>query len=138
MSFAATASSTIAATSLIAADTSSLVAYLKGEDGDDVMRIEAALDARELLIPPPVATELFSKPDRSEIAPLLDQFPLVMLQDGFWERAGETRRTLLAKGLKAAMADALIAQCCIDADIALIARDRDYRHFERWCGLKLA
>ena len=36
------------------------------------------------------------------------------------------------------MADALIAQCCIDANVTLIARDRDYRHFERWCGLKLA
>ena len=32
----------------------------------------------------------------------------------------------------------LIAQFCIDADAALIARDEDYRHFARWCGLKLA
>jgi predicted nucleic acid-binding protein len=36
------------------------------------------------------------------------------------------------------MPDALIAQCCIDADVPLIARDKDYRHFESWCGLKLA
>jgi predicted nucleic acid-binding protein len=123
---------------LIAADTSSLVAYLGGEHGEDVVRIEAAMDTHELLIPPTVVTELYSKPDRSEIAPLLDQIPLVRLSEGYWERAGETRRLLLAKGLKAAIADTLVAQCCIDADVPLIARDRDYRQFERWCGLKLA
>jgi predicted nucleic acid-binding protein len=138
MSCAAIASSTSTATSLIAADTSSLIAYLAGESGDDVRLIESAIDARELVVPPPVATELYSKPDRSEIAALLDKMPLVVLTEGFWERAGGARRMLLTKGLKAAVADALIAQCCVDAEIALIARDRDFRHFERWCGLRLA
>jgi predicted nucleic acid-binding protein len=123
---------------LIATDTSSLVAFLSGQTGDDVTKIEAAMAANELVIPPPVVTELFSKPDRSEIAPLLIEVPLMDLTEGFWERTGDTRRLLLAKGLKAAMADALVAQCCIDANVPLIARDRDYRHFERWCGLKLA
>ena len=94
--------------------------------------------AEELVIPPPVATELFSKPDRTQIVRLLQEVPTMTLAEGYWERTGESRRTLLAKGLKAAMADALIAQCCIDAGVPLIARDRDYRHFERWCGLKLA
>lgn len=101
-------------------------------------RIEQAMAANELIIPPPVVTELHSKPDRSELAPLLEAVPLMGLAEGFWERAGETRRTLLTRGLKAAMAHALIAQCCIDADTPLIARDRDYRHFAQWCGLKLA
>lgn len=115
-----------------------MVAFLAGETGDDVARIEQAMAANELVIPPPVVTELYSKPDRSELAPLLEEVPLMGLHEGFWERAGEMRRTLLNQGLKAAMADAVIAQCCIDADAPLIARDRDYRHFERWCGLKLA
>jgi len=96
------------------------------------------MTANELVIPPPVVTELYSKPDRSQIAPLLIEVPLMELTEGFWQRAGDTRRLLLARGLRAAMADALVAQCCIDADAPLIARDRDYRHFERWCGLKLA
>lgn len=43
-----------------------------------------------------------------------------------------------AKRLKPKLADTLIAQCCIDADTPLIARDGDFRHFERWCGLRLA
>ena len=53
-------------------------------------------------------------------------------------RAGAARHLLRDKGLKAATSDALIAQCCIDADVPLISRDRDFRHFVRWCGLKLA
>jgi predicted nucleic acid-binding protein len=123
---------------LIAADTSSLVAYLSGEGGDDVSRIEQAIAVGELHLPPPVVSELLSKPDASQIEFLLGATPLIELKGGFWERAGRTRRILLLRGLKAALADSLIAQCCIDADVPLIARDGDYRHFERWCGLKLA
>jgi predicted nucleic acid-binding protein len=44
----------------------------------------------------------------------------------------------MRKGLKAAVADALIAQSCIDNDVALITRDPDFRHFAKHCGLKLA
>lgn len=123
---------------MIATDTSSLVAYLSGDAGEDVDRIDAAIGAGELRLPPPVLSELLSKADQSQIGTLLSEIPLMDLVPGFWERAGQTRRALRLHGLKAALADALIAQCCIDADAPLIARDRDYRHFERWCGLKLA
>lgn len=123
---------------MIATDTSSLVAYLSGERGQDVARIDEAIATRQLRLPPPVVSELLSKPDQSQIDALLSEIPLMELTPGFWDRAGRTRRALRVRGLKAAFADALIAQCCIDADVALIARDRDYRHFERWCGLRLA
>jgi predicted nucleic acid-binding protein len=43
----------------------------------------------------------------------------------------------MRKGIRAKTADALIAQSCIDHDVALITRDRDFRHFVRHCGLKL-
>ena len=125
------------ATSLIATDTGSLVAYLAGEAGDDVRRIEAAIASGDLCLPLPVLSELLSKPDLSQIEHLLSDIPLIDLSPGFWDRAGRTRRVLRLRGLKAALADSLIAQCCIDADVPLIARDKDYRHFERWCGLKL-
>ena len=123
---------------MIAADTSSVVAYLSGEAADDVTRIDLAMSAGTLRLPPPVLSELLSKRDPSQIEPLLAGVPSLPLTDGFWERVGRSRRVLQLKGLKAALADSLIAQCCIDADVPLIARDRDYRHFERWCGLKLA
>jgi predicted nucleic acid-binding protein len=123
---------------LIAADTSSVVAYLSGEDGRDVQLVDAAINGHELILPPAVVSELWSKPDRTLLEPLLEDTPMMGMTDGFWRRVGDSRRILLAKGVRAAMADALIAQCCIDAGVSLIARDRDYRHFERWCGLKLA
>jgi predicted nucleic acid-binding protein len=123
---------------LIATDTSSLVAYLSGEQGDDVVRIDAAMSTGELCLPPPVLSELLSKPDLSLIEALLTEIPLMDIAGGLWDRAGRTRRVLRLRGVKVALADSLIAQCCIDADVPLIARDRDYRQFERWCGLRLA
>jgi predicted nucleic acid-binding protein len=122
---------------LIGADTSSLIAYLAGERGADVHQIGEAMAADELRLPPPTVTELLSKPS-AQLDYLLHTVPLLDMTPGFWVRAGKTRGLLRAKGLKAALADSLIAQCCIDADVALIARDGDYRHFAKWCGLKLA
>ena len=122
---------------MIGADTSSLIAYLAGAGGDDVALIGDAMAADELRLPPPTVTELLSKPS-APLDYLLHTVPLLDVSPGFWERAGRTRGLLRAKGLKAALADSLIAQCCIDADVALIARDGDYRHFAKWCGLKLA
>jgi len=124
---------------LIAADSSSIVNFLQGSDTADRILVREALRERTLWLPPPVKTELLSGRTQSEpLARLLAQAPLLEIADGFWRRAGENRRLLLSKGLKAKLADALIAQCCIDANVPLIARDSDYRHFAQWCGLKLA
>ena len=123
---------------MIAADTSSLINYLGGAATPDRPKVRAALEAQELCLPPPVISELLSGAPR---APGLDELllhaPLMTLEAGFWTRAGDNRHVLLAKGLKAKLADALVAQCCIDAGVALIATDDDFRHFARWCGLKL-
>jgi predicted nucleic acid-binding protein len=123
---------------LIAADTSSLVAYLSQAKGADIDQIEAAIGTETLRLPPMVVAELLSSPKaNTKLGPILSTLPSIEVIDGFWKRAGESRRLLLGKGLKAGVADSLIAQSCIDAGIPLIARDRDYRHFARWCGLKL-
>lgn len=124
---------------MIAVDTSSVVAYLKGESGDDVERLDEAAVSGDLALPPVVVTELFSDQMSSEWADRhIAQFSLLTITTGFWQRAGENRRTLAQHGLKAKVADALIAQSCIDYDVALITRDRDFRHFAEHCGLKLA
>jgi predicted nucleic acid-binding protein len=124
---------------MIAADTSSLIAYFNGEFGADVDRLVAALTAGDLVLPPMVITEIMSDPVG---APAIDeqirQIPLLEPRDGYWIRAGLARRLVLRAGLKARVGDALIAQSCIDHDVALIARDRDFRHFARRCGLRLA
>lgn len=51
---------------------------------------------------------------------LLAAAPLLPVIDGYWERATLNRRALAQRGLEARLADALIAQSCIDADIPLI------------------
>ena len=124
---------------MIAADSSSLIAYLAGGSGEDIDLIGHAMANDELVLAPPVVTELRTGAvPNPDLEALLAHTPCLPVQEGLWDRAGRHRRLLIEKGVKARFADALIAQCCIDADVALIARDRDYRHFERWCGLKLA
>jgi predicted nucleic acid-binding protein len=123
---------------MIAADTSSLIAYLQDEQGKDVALIEEALQGKYLVISPMVLTELLSAPDLpSSVASLLLQIPLLELTEGFWQRAGKTRTGVLAQKRKARVADALIAQSCLDSDIALITRDKDFRHFASSLSLKI-
>jgi predicted nucleic acid-binding protein len=48
------------------------------------------------------------------------------------------RGKVLAKGLRARLADALIAQSCIDHRVPLVTRDDDFRHFVALGGLRLS
>lgn len=124
---------------MIAADTSSIVAYLNGESGRDIERLNAATLAGEVVLPPIVVTELLSDPLEGERAEReLRRFGLLPLTTGYWERAGTARRSLTRRGLKAKLGDALIAQACIDSEVALITRDVNFRHFAKYCGLRLA
>jgi predicted nucleic acid-binding protein len=124
---------------MIAADTSTLVAYFNGESGPDVERLVMAMSATEVVLPPIVVTEILSDPGGSAA---IDQHIQGLVQldmiEGYWVRAGHARRLLHRHGLKAKVGDALIAQSCIDHDVPLITRDRDFRHFVKHCGLKLA
>lgn len=124
---------------MIAADLSTLIAYIQGEKGADVTLLDAALTAGQAVLPPAVLTEVLSDP---LIPPtheaLLDSLRVLEIRDGYWRRAAKLRATLKSQKLRAIMADALIAQSCIDYDLALITRDADFHHFAKHCGLKLA
>jgi len=123
---------------MIAADTSSLIAYFAGAAGSDVEHIEVALAAGELALPPVVVTELASDPEAgSALEERLAGVRLLEPMAGYWIRAGQSRRRVLAHGFKAKVADALVAQACVDHDVALVTRDRDFRHFATHCGLRL-
>ncbi len=123
---------------MIAVDSSSLIDFLNGAKTPDTDHVRNALRAGDLWLPPPVKTEVLSgRVHGSTAAELVDGVRLLPIAPGFWERAGVNRQQLILKGLRARLADTLIAQCCIDADVSLIARDRDYRHFEAWFGLRL-
>jgi predicted nucleic acid-binding protein len=124
---------------MIATDTSALVAYLMNEPGADMNLLDAAASSGQLRLPPVVIMEILSdETSRKMLGELLPDVLTLHLTDGYWERAGTIRGLLRKKGLKANIADTLIAQCCIDHDVALITRDTDFRHFAKHCGLKLA
>lgn len=123
---------------MIAVDTSSFVAYLQGDRGKDVDEVERALEMKQMVFPPVVLTEILSDPKLNHnVLNLIIQVPTLPILDGYWERAGRARSKVLARGNKARIADALIAQVCIDNNVQLLTRDKDFSHFRTTCGLKL-
>ena len=123
---------------MIAIDTSSMVAFLEGAPGDDVELVQSALDHQQLVLPPPVLTELLSDPTlEPSVRALLTALPQLQLDPGFWDRAGLLRASVLKRRLKARVADALIAQSCLDQTVPLVTRDKDFRHFAKAAGLAL-
>ncbi len=123
---------------MIAIDSSSFIAFLSGASGPDVEAVEVALAEKHACLPPAVLTEILSDPKLSRtVEGLLRQLPLLSVSTGYWERTGELRARVIATRRKAPLADALIAQSCLDHDVPLITRDGDFRHFERVARLKL-
>lgn len=123
---------------MIAADTSTWIAYLEGERGTDVQLLDKALGDRQVLMVPVVLTELLSDPKLpTSVSKSFAEIPLVEIRSGYWERAGALRAAVLAKRRKSRLGDALIAQTCIDQGISLITRDRDFRAFAEAAGLDL-
>jgi len=123
---------------LIAADTSTWIAFIQGEAGKDVELLGAALGDRQVLMPPAVLAELLSDAELpATIAAALLDVPMVEIESRYWERVGALRAKVLAKRRKARLGDALIAQSCIDRGIPLLTRDRDFRAFTEAAGLDL-
>lgn len=123
---------------MIAADTSTWVAFLEGSAGKDTQLLDKALEDRQVLMVPVVLAELLSDPKLpSKVADTLSEIPLIETEDGYWQRAGVLRAKVLAKRRKARLGDALIAQSCVDRDIPLLTRDRDFRMFADAAGLDL-
>jgi predicted nucleic acid-binding protein len=123
---------------MIAADTSTWIAFLEGDGGEDVQLLDQALEDRQVLMAPVVLTEILSDPKLpSSVAQTLSELPLIEVVSGYWERAGALRARVLAKRHKARLGDALIAQSCLDRGIPLLTRDRDFRAFAAGAGLDL-
>ncbi|MFN0167076.1 MAG: PIN domain-containing protein [Bryobacteraceae bacterium] len=123
---------------MIAADTSTWIAFLQGDGGEDVELLDQALDDRQVLMAPVVLTEVLSDPMLSaEVSQTLSELPLIEIKTGHWRRAGALRAKVLALRRKARLGDALIAQSCLDRGIPLLTRDRDFRAFAQAAGLDL-
>jgi predicted nucleic acid-binding protein len=123
---------------MICADTSSVVAWLKGEQGRDVELIRNALIDGVLVLAPASVAELLSDPG---IAPPIEDsildIPQLEVTKGYWERAGKLRSRLIRRRFRPKLADSLIAQSCLDHDVALVTRDRDFSPFQKLAGLRL-
>jgi predicted nucleic acid-binding protein len=115
---------------VIAVDTSTWIAFLQGDAGDDIGLLDRALRDKQVLMIPAVLTEVLSDPALpTEIARELLELPLIEIEPGYWQRAGELRAKVLLKRRKARLGDVLIAQSCIDRGVPLLTRDEDLRSF---------
>jgi predicted nucleic acid-binding protein len=123
---------------MIAADTSTWIAFLEGAEGEDTDLLDKALEDRRVLMVPAVLSELLSDPKLpSSVAKIFSEVPLIEVESGYWQRAGILRSKILAKNRKARLGDALIAQSCVDRGIPLLTRDRNFRAFAQAAGLHL-
>lgn len=123
---------------MIAADTSTWVAYLGGATENDAELLDQALSDKQVVMAPVVLAELLSDPKLpSQVADVLAGLPLIEITAGYWQRAGMLRARVLARGRRARLGDALIAQSCIDEDVRLLTRDHDFRALETAAGIVL-
>ena len=75
-----------------------MIAFLQGDPGEDADLIQSALEHQQLVLPPPVLTELLSDPALpGSVRTLLAGLPVLELEPGFWERAGMLRASVLKK-----------------------------------------
>jgi len=123
---------------MIAADTSTWIAFLQGRPGEDAQLLDQALADRQVLMIPVVLTELLSDPSLpAGVAETLAEVPLIDVETGYWQRAGTLRAKVLSRRRKARLGDALIAQTCVDRSITLLTRDKDFRAFAEAARLSL-
>ncbi len=123
---------------MIAADNSTWIAFLEGEQGKDAQLLDKALADRQVLMLPVVLAELMSDPQLPpDVAETLAEVPMVDLGTNYWQRAGALRAKVLSKRRKARLGDALIAQTCLDHGIPLLTRDKDFLAFVEAARLDL-
>jgi len=120
------------------ADTSSVVAYMQGEQGPDVELVDRALADSSLVLAPVSVSELLSVPLlTSSLEKFILGIQVLEIKAGYWERAGKLRSGLIRHGYRPKIADTLIAQSCLDHDVPLVTRDRDFASFQKFAGLRV-
>lgn len=105
-------------------------------DRDTSFAREALIDETAVL-PPIVLAEALSNPMLPpEHWAVITSISLLTTRAGYWQRTGELRAELRLLGAAPKIADALVAQSCIDHDVPLITYDHGFRRFIP-AGLKL-
>jgi predicted nucleic acid-binding protein len=123
---------------LIVADSSVLIPWAEGQLTAKTDLLQYHIEQGTLRVAPISITELLSTRDlRPEIQLVAETLDLLELREGYWARAGFLRGRCLAAGRRARLADALIAQACLDASLPLLTNDKDFEVFGSIGGLKL-
>jgi predicted nucleic acid-binding protein len=123
---------------MIAVDSSVIIPWINGDEHPETKLLAALLTRSVATLAPATLAEILSDPNEgAATAEAVAGFELLDITEGYWGRAGRLRATLRKAGRKAGFADALIAQACIDADVPLLTRDRDFEAMVKLCGLKL-
>jgi predicted nucleic acid-binding protein len=123
---------------LIVTDSSVLIPWAEGIVTAKTDLLDHHIEQETLRVAPVVITELLSTRDlRPEIRLVAETLDILEMRDGYWERAGLLRGKCLAAGRRARLADTLIAQACLDADLPLLTSDADFEVFRLIGGLRL-
>jgi predicted nucleic acid-binding protein len=120
-------------------DTSVWIDFFSGRPAP---ALEEGLAQGMVALPPLVVAELISGArlprQRSAIADLLKDLPVHDTPVDHWIRVGDLRRRLAAKGVAVSTPDAHVAQCAIDRDALLLARDSVFRRIAKETSLRVS
>ena len=123
---------------MIGIDASVAIPWFEGADYAEVRLMGELVRNNTAMYPAVVVTEVLS--GARATSALSAAFPdavILPIQPGYWVRAGQLRSRIELLGRRARLADTLVAQACLDADIPLLARDTDFGVFEEAAGLRL-
>jgi len=122
----------------VVADTSVWIDFLAARD---VPALDEALADGAVVLPPIVVAELISGArrarDRAAIGDLVAHLPVHDTPVAHWIRVGELRRRLLERGVAVSTPDAHVAQCALDRDAVLLARDAVFTRIAGASALRL-
>jgi predicted nucleic acid-binding protein len=119
-------------------DTSVWIDYLAGEK---IQSVDDAVANKLAVIPPLVVAELVTGAAtisaREAIGELLQEAPVHETPLGHWIDVGMLRGSLARKGVNVTVPDAHVAQCALDRDALLLARDTIFADIAKHAPLRL-
>lgn len=123
---------------MIGIDASVAIPWFEGADFPEVRLMDELIWNNTAVYPAVVVAEILSGAKASTA--LSTAFPdavILPIEPGYWIRAGQLRSKIKSLGRRARLADTLVAQACLDADVPLLARDSDFEVFAEVAGLRL-
>ncbi len=115
--------------------------WIDSFSGEFIAPLDRAINEAALVLSPLVIAELlsgnFPSAIRERIGELLQDFPLHETPLAHWIAVGNLRRMLAARGIKASIPDAHVAQCALDRDATLLTRDEIFTRIARHTSLRL-